>query len=74
MLPAAEFGESVHALRVRVATSLLYGETESQRYSALAAEDPIALPWIRAHLDRLSEVLDEVRQEQPAEAVPALAS
>lgn len=74
VLPAVEFGESTHALRVRVATSLLYGESEAQRYSALAAEDPTALPWIRAHLDRISEVLDEVRQERPAVAVPAMAS
>ncbi len=65
VLPAAEFGESVDALRMRVATSLLYGETEAQRASALAAEDPVALPWIRAHLDRLSEVLDDVGSEQP---------
>lgn len=60
VLPAAEFGESVEVLRMRVATSLLYGDTEAQRYSALAADDPVALPWIRAHLDRLSEVLDGV--------------
>ncbi len=65
VLPAAEFGESVDALRMRVATSLLYGETEAQRASARAAEDPVALPWIRAHLDRLSEVLDDVGSEQP---------
>lgn len=60
VLPAAEFGESTRALRMRVATSLLYGENEAQRHSALEAEDPAALPWIRAHLDRLSEILDEV--------------
>lgn len=60
VLPAAEFGEGDDALRMRVATSLLYGETEAQRYAALAADDPTALPWIRAHLDRLSEVLTDV--------------
>ncbi|GAA2002753.1 aminotransferase class I/II-fold pyridoxal phosphate-dependent enzyme [Nocardiopsis rhodophaea] len=59
-LPAAEFGEDAGALRMRVATSLLYGETEAQRYSALAADDPLALPWIRAHLDRLDGVLDQL--------------
>jgi aspartate aminotransferase len=57
VLPAAEFGEGTGALRMRVATSLLYGDTEERRYAALAATDPLALPWIRAHLDRLDEVL-----------------
>ncbi|MBB6170701.1 aspartate aminotransferase [Nocardiopsis mwathae] len=59
-LPAAEFGEETRALRMRVATSLLYGETEAQRYAALAADEPLALPWIREHLDRLDEVLDRL--------------
>ncbi|MFC3995361.1 pyridoxal phosphate-dependent aminotransferase [Nocardiopsis sediminis] len=57
VLPAAEFGEPARALRMRVATSLLYGETADQRHQALAADDPVALPWIRAHLDRLDEIL-----------------
>lgn len=57
VLPAAEFGEGAGALRMRVATSLLYGDSEERRYAALAATDPLALPWIRAHLDRLDEVL-----------------
>ncbi|TDQ48829.1 pyridoxal phosphate-dependent aminotransferase [Actinorugispora endophytica] len=61
VLPAVEFGEDAGALRMRVATSLLYGDTEAQRHTALAAGDPTALPWIRAHLDRLDEVLDGVR-------------
>lgn len=65
-LAAAEFGESADALRMRVATSLLYGETEEQRSGALEADDPTALPWIRAHLDRLSEVLDDVYRPERA--------
>lgn len=65
VLPAAEFGESVDTLRMRVATSLLYGDTEERRYAALAATDPLALPWIRAHLDRLDEVLGELLAESP---------
>ncbi|RCV51112.1 pyridoxal phosphate-dependent aminotransferase [Marinitenerispora sediminis] len=65
-LAAAEFGEGPHALRLRVATSLLYGDTEAQRHGSLAAEDPLALPWIRAHLDRLDEVLAEVTQPAAA--------
>src|SRR5690606_40807658 len=57
VLPAVEFGESAEALRMRVATSLLYGETEAERYAALAVDDPTRLPWIQAHLDPVAEVL-----------------
>ncbi|WP_067962762.1 pyridoxal phosphate-dependent aminotransferase [Nocardiopsis trehalosi] len=57
VLAGSEFGDDPRALRMRVATSLLYGDTEAQRFAALAADDPVALPWIRAHLDRLTEIL-----------------
>ncbi|MGI5120819.1 pyridoxal phosphate-dependent aminotransferase [Marinactinospora thermotolerans] len=60
VLPAVEFGESDTALRLRVATSLLYGTSEAQRRGALDAEDPALLPWVRSHLDRLEEVLAAV--------------
>jgi aspartate aminotransferase len=70
VLPAVEFGESPDALRMRVATSLLYGDTEERRYAALAATDPTALPWIRSHLDRLSEVLDALVSEAPSTVIP----
>ena len=70
VLPAVEFGEGDDALRMRVATSLLYGDTETRRYAALAATDPTALPWIRAHLDRLSEVLDAVVGDSPSTVIP----
>ncbi|MBR8740699.1 pyridoxal phosphate-dependent aminotransferase [Nocardiopsis sp. MG754419] len=63
VLPAVEFGESPDTLRMRVATSLLYGDSEERRYAALAAHDPLALPWIRAHLDRLAEVLGGLLDE-----------
>ncbi|MUL42503.1 pyridoxal phosphate-dependent aminotransferase [Streptomonospora sp. PA3] len=64
VLPGSEFGDSTAALRMRVATSLLYGDTDEQRRAALAADDPLALPWIAEHLDRLSEVLDRVGPAQ----------
>ena len=70
VLPAVEFGESPAALRMRVATSLLYGDTEEQRYTALSATDPLALPWIRAHLDRLGEVLDALLGKVPSKVIP----
>jgi aspartate aminotransferase len=60
VLPASAFGEQDWRLRLRVATGMLYGETEAQRSAALAASDPCALPWIAAALDRLEEVLADL--------------
>jgi aspartate aminotransferase len=60
VLPASAFGEHAAALRLRVATGLLYGETGGEQEAALAAADPLALPWIAAALDRLEEVLADL--------------
>ncbi len=60
-LPASAFGESPSALRLRLATSLLYGETTEQRETALAAPDPLRLPWISSALGRLTEILADLR-------------
>jgi aspartate aminotransferase len=57
VLPAGAFGEDKRALRLRVATGLLYGDTDAQRELALASPDPLTLPWIAAALDRIDEVL-----------------
>src|SRR5215472_2741459 len=57
VLPASAFGEEDVALRLRVATGQLYGETDAERERALASPDPARLPWIAASLDRLSEIL-----------------
>ena len=57
VLPASAFGEPAGALRLRVATGLLTGETEAERERALTAADPLALPWIAAVLARLEEIL-----------------
>ncbi|MFI0356050.1 pyridoxal phosphate-dependent aminotransferase [Actinomadura sp. 9N407] len=73
VLPAAAFGEPARALRMRVATSLLYGETDEQRLAALAAPDPVALPWIAAGLDRLTEVLNDLKTASGHALAPALA-
>jgi hypothetical protein len=40
-----------------MATSLLYGADDAQRWEALRADDPVALPWIAAALERLGEAL-----------------
>ncbi|GIH98138.1 pyridoxal phosphate-dependent aminotransferase [Planobispora takensis] len=60
VLPGHAFGDDPAALRVRVATSLLYGETTEQRLAALEAADPLGLPWIAASLDHLEEALGDL--------------
>ncbi|WP_436791532.1 pyridoxal phosphate-dependent aminotransferase [Yinghuangia sp. YIM S10712] len=60
VLPGHVFGDAPEALRLRVATSLLYGTAPEQREAALASEDPLALPWIAAALRHLDEALRDV--------------
>jgi aspartate aminotransferase len=59
-LPGSAFGENATSLRLRVATGLLYGDTDEQREQALAAPDPLALPWISEALARFGEVLTDL--------------
>jgi aspartate aminotransferase len=58
VLAGEAFGDDPAALRVRMATSLMYGADDDERSRALASDDPAALPWIRARLDRLRAALD----------------
>jgi aspartate aminotransferase len=60
ILPGSAFGEDGTVLRMRVATGLLYGETDEQREIALASADPVRLPWIAGALDRASDVLADL--------------
>lgn len=57
VLPGSAFGDPDHALRLRVATSLLYGTSEAQRWQSLNSEDPVSLPWIAESLAFLREGL-----------------
>ncbi len=59
-LPGSEFGDPSLALRLRIATSRLYGEAAWQQEAALAADDPVALPWIADALEWLRQALTEV--------------
>jgi aspartate aminotransferase len=59
-LPGSAFGENPGALRLRLATGLLYGDSAAQQEDALAAPDPLALPWVAAHLARLEEILADL--------------
>ena len=60
VLPGSAFGDDQQALRLRVATGLLYGETDAQREAALAAADAQELPWVAASLARIGEALGEL--------------
>jgi aspartate aminotransferase len=60
LLPASAFGEAPDALRIRAATSRLYGDTDEQRVAALEAVDPLQLPWVREAVDRIDEVLSDL--------------
>ena len=60
-LPASAFGESPAALRLRLATGLLYGDTDEQREAALTADAPLSLPWISGSLGRLAEILADLQ-------------
>jgi aspartate aminotransferase len=59
-LPASAFGDEPAALRLRLATGLLYGETDEQRQAALEAEDPLALPSIAAAVAAFEDVLADL--------------
>jgi aspartate aminotransferase len=60
-LPASAFGEHPGALRL--ATGLLYGDSEEQRMAALSAPDPLTLPWINRALTRLHEILTDLASQ-----------
>jgi aspartate aminotransferase len=59
-LPGSAFGEPPAALRLRLATALLYGDSPDQQEAALAAPDAATLPWIAAALTRLSQILTDL--------------
>jgi len=65
-LPGSAFGEPPCALRLRLATALLYGDTPQQQEAALAAPDPTTLPWIAAALTQLREILADLANPLPA--------
>lgn len=60
VLPAAAFGESGDPLRVRLATSRLYGDTDLEREATLAADRPLDAPSVRAALTRIGTALDSL--------------
>ncbi len=66
VLAGVEFGDPDSALRFRVATSLLYGGDDEQRWEALHNPNPVALPWIRSSLNHLRASLHDLVERAPA--------
>ncbi|WP_202863523.1 pyridoxal phosphate-dependent aminotransferase [Ornithinimicrobium avium] len=62
-LPGAAFGDAEDRLTLRVATPMLYGPSDDQRWAALEAEAPAELPWIREGLDTVRHALDAMLPE-----------
>lgn len=56
-LPGVAFGEDARNLRLRLATALLYGDSEDQRRASLATDDPANLPWVRSSIERISAAM-----------------
>jgi aspartate aminotransferase len=54
------FGDDPRALRFRAATSLLYGDTEPERWAALQADDPLAVPHVAAAIAQLDSVIGQL--------------
>ncbi len=67
VLPASAFGQSPETLRIRAATSRLYGETEAEQWAALAGPDPQRLPWIARRLDWIGAALADLAGNAPAQ-------
>ena len=51
---------------MRVATGLLYGDSDAQREAALTSSDPLTLPWISAALTRIEDILADLAPPAPA--------
>lgn len=68
VLPASCFGEAPEALRLRIATSLLYGSTSDERTTALTAADPLTLPWIATNLAQIRDTLQNLTRSIPVAA------
>lgn len=61
VLAGAHFGDDPAAFRFRVATSLLYGSTDEERWTALRSGDPVGLPWITESIEVLRTALAALR-------------
>ncbi|MFJ6728234.1 pyridoxal phosphate-dependent aminotransferase [Streptomyces sp. NPDC091281] len=70
VLPASAFGEPSGTWRVRLATSRLYGDDNVRRARALAASDPLALPWIRESVAWIGRAVADLTSGRTADPAP----
>ncbi len=60
VLPGDAFGEDPALLRFRLASSLLYGADDDQRWEAMKAGEPERLPWIAGPLERVGSAFESL--------------
>ncbi|MFI6900716.1 pyridoxal phosphate-dependent aminotransferase [Nonomuraea sp. NPDC050394] len=72
VLGGHHFGDDPKALRFRAATSMLYGESDEERWLALESTDPVALPHIERMLDNLTDAFHTLTGVSTRPAVAAL--
>lgn len=60
VLSGHHFGDDPRALRVRMATSMLYGDTQEEQEAVLNAADPLLVEPVASSLTRIRDVLVKV--------------
>ena len=65
VLGGHRFGDDPAEPRVRIATGTLHGATETERRTALAAADPLAVPHVSAALTALTSAFVELSVADP---------
>jgi aspartate aminotransferase len=68
VLAGHHFGDAPESLRFRIATSLLSGDTEAERWAALRSDDPLRLPHVATVLDRLADAFRTLAHGRPLHA------
>jgi aspartate aminotransferase len=63
VLPGSALGDDPRALRVKLATSMLYGDTAEQQQAALDSDAPLELPHVRTALRRIEEAFAALSSE-----------
>ncbi|OYO11281.1 aspartate aminotransferase/hypothetical protein [Propionibacteriaceae bacterium ES.041] len=56
-LPGVAFGDRPERLTLRLATSMLFGRTPTERQQAIETADPLELGWVQDNLARLDAAL-----------------
>jgi aspartate aminotransferase len=64
VLSGHHFGDDEEALRFRAATSMLYGDTESQQFATLRAADPLQISHVSRQLARIGAAMTELNADR----------